>query len=157
MDADLVNKFIGSAQSVLSTEVGEPITVGRVSVQTEPYTSQEVTTLVGMTGTIQGVMMFGLSKDTAKQLVSRMIGQEIEQLDELAQSGIAELGNVIAGSAATSLASKGHNCNIAPPTVILGSGATISTISIPRLVIPLITACGLVEMQLAMRLNGMQR
>lgn len=154
MDADLVNRFVGSAQSVLQAESGEPITVGKVSVQTQSYTSQEVTTLVGVTGSIQGVMMFGLSTDTAKRLVSRMMGQDVEELDELAQSGIAELGNVIAGSAATNLASKGHSCNIAPPTIILGSGVTISTVSIPRLVIPLNTACGLVEMQLALKQNG---
>jgi chemotaxis protein CheX len=157
VDADLVNKFVGSAQGVLEAEVGEPITMGKLSVQTAPYTSQQITALVGVTGTIQGVMLFGLSEKTAMYLVSRMMGQEVEALDELAQSGIAEMGNVIAGAAMTSIAADGHICTISPPTLIMGSGATISTINIARLVIPLETACGLIEMQLALKQNGVHK
>ncbi|MDA8189382.1 MAG: chemotaxis protein CheX [Dehalococcoidales bacterium] len=157
MDADLVNRFIESAQGVLQTEIGGPVNMGKVSAQNTPYTTQRITTLIGVTGSIEGVMMFGLSEETAKLLVSRMIGQEIDNFDDLAQSGIAEMGNVIAGTAMTSLSAKGLTCNISPPTVIVGSGVTISTLNVARLVIPLITSCGLVEMQLALKANGRPR
>ncbi len=154
MDAALVNGFIGSAQRVLQSEVGEPINIGQVAVQTVPYTSQDVTTIIGVTGSVEGVLMFGLSESTAKQIVSHMMGQEVETFDELAQSGIAELGNVIAGTAVTELADNGHVCTIAPPTLIIGRGTTISTVDIKRLVIPLVTSCGMVEMQVALKFNG---
>ncbi len=154
MDADVVYGFISSAQSVLQAEVGSPVSVGQAGVQTERSTSQQVTALIGVTGSVKGVMMFGLSEQTAKQAVSRMIGQETTSMDELTQSGIAEMGNVIAGTAATALSEKGHYCTISPPILVFGSGVTISTVSIPRLVVPLETPCGLIEMQLAIKANG---
>lgn len=157
MDAELVNGFINSAHDVLQAEVGAPVKIGQVSVQKDGYTCQQVTAVIGVAGNIQGVMMFGLSEETAKQVVSRMMGQEIGSLDELAQSGIAEMGNVIAGAAATNLSATGHYCTISPPALIFGNGMTISTLSIPRLVIPLLTPCGLVEMQLALKVDVVPR
>ncbi|MDO8690648.1 MAG: chemotaxis protein CheX [Dehalococcoidia bacterium] len=154
MDADLVNSFVGSAQTVLQSEIGAPIQMGQLSVQKEAYTSQQITALIGVTGNLRGVMMFGLSEETAKRLVSQMMGQEIDKWDELAESGIAEMGNVIAGTAATTLASRGYVCTISPPTVITGAGTTISTLNIPRLVIPLVTPFGLVEVQLALKTDA---
>ncbi|MCL5025273.1 MAG: chemotaxis protein CheX [Chloroflexi bacterium] len=157
MEAGIVNRFIQSAQSVLQAEIGSPIGVGQVSVQIVPYTSQDVTVFVGIAGSIRGVVLLGMSEDAAKALVSRLMGQEVEALDELAQSGVAEMGNVIAGAAATSLYDDGHSCKITPPAVIIGNGTTISTLNVRRLVIPLSTPCGVVEMQLALTANNLQR
>ncbi len=155
MDADLVNSFVGSAQTVLQSEIGAPIQMGQLTVQKEAYTSQQITALIGVTGNLRGVMMFGLSEDTAKRLVSQMMGgQQIEKWDELAESGIAEMGNVIAGTAATTLADRGYMCTISPPAVITGAGTIISTLQIQRLVIPLITPFGLIEMQLALKTDA---
>ncbi len=127
MEAGLVNRFIQSAQEVLQAEVGGPAKMGRISVQSVPYTSQHITVLVGIAGTLRGVMLLGLSEDTAKRLVSNMMGEEVQELDEMAQSGVAEMGNVIAGSAITGLYDDGHVCKIATPTLIIGSGTTILT------------------------------
>ncbi len=154
MEATLVNRFIQSAQSVLQAEIGGPIKMGQVSVQSSHYTSQAVTVLVGIAGSIRGVMLLGLSEETAKALVSSLMGSRVEELDELTQSGIAEMGNVIAGAAVTSLSDDGHACKISPPTLIIGAGTTISTLNIRRLVVPLETPCGVMEMQLAMTLSG---
>ncbi len=156
MDAELVNVFVGSAQNVLQTEIGAPVKMGQVFIGKDPYTTQQITALIGVTGNLRGVMMFGLSEETAMQVVSRMMGQEMDKWDELAESAIAEIGNVIAGSSATTLESRGHICTISPPTVIRGAGTTISTLSIPRLVIPLVTPYGMVEIQLALKAGGAQ-
>lgn len=157
MDAGLVNRFIQSAQNVLQAETGEPVKIGQVSAQRVPYRSHDVTVLVGVAGSTRGVVLLGLSQDTAKALVSRLMGQDVEELDELAQSGVAEMGNVIAGAAVTSLCEDGHSCRVTPPILIMGSGTTISTLTIGRLVVPLSTSFGVIEMQLALTTDGSQR
>ena len=157
MDAEVVNKFVISAQGVLETEIGGPVKTGRLSVQTVPYTSQQITTLIGIAGSIQGVMLIGLSEETAKSLVSRMIGHRIAEFNELAQSGIAEMGNVIAGAALTDLSAQGYSCTLSPPNLIICSDTTICTVDIKRLVLPMITSYGPVEIQLALRLSGEAR
>jgi chemotaxis protein CheX len=80
-----------------------------------------------------------------------MMGEQLAEFDELAQSGIAELGNVISGQAATRLSQTGVNVQISVPTLILGRGATISTLDFQRLVVPLETAMGTMEIHLALR------
>ena len=150
MDADLAGRLVDCAQSVLQAETNEPVTIGRVSALGSPYTSQHITALIGVAGSLEGVMIFGFSQETARALVSHMVGQDIDDSDELIYSGVAELGNVIAGTALTDISSRGYFCTISPPTLIIGSGTIISTIKIPRLVFPLTTAQGVVEMQLAL-------
>lgn len=154
MKADLINRFIDAAVSVLQAETGEPVSIGPICAHKTPYISEQITVLIGLTGSVQGIVLFGFSDRAAGLLVSRMIGQEMEGSDELIHSGIAEVGNVIAGTAVTAISSNGHNCTITPPSVIIGGGSTVSTVSIPRLVIPLVTSCGALEMQLALKING---
>ncbi|MGE5620285.1 MAG: chemotaxis protein CheX [Sphingomonadaceae bacterium] len=156
MNSKVIERFVNSGRAVLSTELGAQIGVGQLSAQKDNYVTQDVTALVGVTGELRGMVIFGLSKETALALVSHMMGQEFRELDAVAESGIAELGNVVVGSAVTSLAEFGYKCGITPPAVVLGSNTVISTPNLHRLVFPLLTPSGTIEMQLALRENGVR-
>ena len=150
-----VGCFVKAAESVLSSELAVPVTSELLSVTADPYRSKGVTAIVGLTGQIQGMVIFGLEEATALKMVSSMMGCDFSDMDDVAQSGIAELGNVVTGSSVTNLAAQGFKCGITPPAVILGYDARISTISIPRSVVTLSTQFGPVEMHLALRENGL--
>jgi chemotaxis protein CheX len=60
-----------------------------------------------------------------------MMGQEFAEFDNLAQSGIAELGNVITGAATVKLSKEGFDAEISPPTLVQGEGIQISTLDFP--------------------------
>jgi len=79
------------------------------------------------------------------------LGQPVEELNELAQSGIGELGNVITGRASMLLAAEGFSATISVPTLIVGANVQISTLDFQRLVVPLITPYGTLEIHLALR------
>jgi chemotaxis protein CheX len=72
-------------------------------------------------------------------------------LDSLAQSGIAELGNVVSGRATIKFSQAGYQSNISTPTVISGKGIQISTLDFPRIVVPLKTELGDLTVHLALR------
>ncbi|MHB1159401.1 MAG: chemotaxis protein CheX [Chloroflexota bacterium] len=154
MNSKVIEKFVNSGRKVLSTELGAQVGVGQLSAQKDNYLTQDVTTLIGVTGDLRGMVIFGISRDTALALVSSMMGQKFTELDAVAESGIAELGNVVVGSSVTSLAELGYKCGITPPAVILGSATVISTPNMHRLVFPFTTPVGVIEMQLALRENG---
>jgi len=154
VNGKVIERFVNSGRQVLSTELGTPVGVGQLSAQKDNYTTQDVTALVGVTGDLRGMVIFGLSTGTALSLVSHMMGQQFHQMDAVAESGIAELGNVVVGSAVTALAELGYRCGITPPAVILGCDTVISTPNMHRLVFPLETPKGVIEMQLALRENG---
>jgi chemotaxis protein CheX len=79
------------------------------------------------------------------------MGLEFDDFDELAQSGIGELGNVITGRAGVLLADAGYPSNITPPALVLGRGTMITTLDLNRLVFPLETEAGCLEIQVVLK------
>jgi chemotaxis protein CheX len=154
MRAEFINPFLQAATEVLESELGSTPARGTVGLQRSAYTSNDVTAVVAVTGEIAGMVMFAMTADTARGMVSRMMGQDFPEFDALAQSGIAEIGNVITGRAAVLLSEAGFPSDLAPPMLLVGRGTMISTLDVQRLVIPLETELGKIEIQVALKLSG---
>ena len=155
---DFINPFVTSAAEVLRAEVGIEVKRGNLTLSSSATTSSDVSTLVNLVGDVEGLVLYSMPVEMCLSIVSRMVGQEFQEFDELAQSGIAELGNVISGQAATKLSNAGYEAQISVPTLITGRGVTISTINFQRLIVPLQTDVGSMEIHLALRekANGRQ-
>jgi chemotaxis protein CheX len=156
MRAEFINPFLQAATEVLESELGSRPQRGSIGLQRSAYTSDEVTAVLAVTGAVAGMVMFAMTEETARAIVSSIMGQEFPHFDALAQSGIAELGNVITGRAAGLLADAGFPSDIAPPMLIVGRNTMISTLDVQRLVIPMETEFGKVEVQVALKLTGAQ-
>jgi len=148
---EFVNPFIEAACEVLESELGGEAQRGEVRLQKSAITTDEVTALVGVTGTVIGLVLYSMSLATAVALASRMMGQEFQELDALAQSGIGELGNVITGRAGVLLSEAGYPSNITPPALVVGRGTMVTTLDLNRLVFTLQTEVGDLEVQLVLR------
>lgn len=151
MNVDFLNPFLEAAAHVLKAELGVEMNRGAISLAKGSLTSDEVTVLIAVIGQVQGVVFYGMSAQTGLAIVSRIMDQPFETLDPLAQSGIAELGNVISGRAAINLSQAGYQCTISPPTVVLGKGVRITTLDFGRIVVPLSTELGELVVHLAVR------
>jgi chemotaxis protein CheX len=153
MKAEFINPFLHAATEVLESELGDKPRRGNVGLQRSAYTSDDVTAVVAVTGDVAGMVMLAMTEETARAMVSRMMGQEFPEFDALAQSGIAEIGNVITGRAAVLLAEAGFPSDLAPPMLLVGRDTLISTLDVQRLVIPLETDLGKIEIQVALKLS----
>ena len=151
MKVEIINPFIQAAREVLETELGAEPERGDLHVQKSAFTTDEVTTVVGITGQVSGIVLYSMSLVTAIGLVSRMMGQEFTEFDALAQSGIGELGNVITGRAGVLLSDAGYQTNITPPALVIGQGTMITTLDLNRLVFPLQTDVGPLEVQVVLK------
>ncbi|MFQ5340784.1 MAG: chemotaxis protein CheX, partial [Anaerolineae bacterium] len=151
VNVKFLNPFVEAAFEVLEAETGTSAERGNLALQSSACTADDVTVLISMAGQVQGVVLYGMSEVTATAVVSQIMGQPFEVFDDLAQSGIAELGNVITGQASTRLAEAGFEAKISPPTLIMGKGTTVSTLDFQRLVVPLHTNLGEVQIHLALR------
>jgi chemotaxis protein CheX len=92
-----------------------------------------------------------MNNETAIKMASTMMGENFDSFGYLAQSGIAELGNMITGRASMKLSDAGFESTISTPSLIMGHGASISTLDFPRLVVPLNTSAGPFMIHLALR------
>lgn len=151
MRTEIFNAFIAAAHSVLISEANLQAKRGPLSLEREAYTSDDVSVLFSLVGDVWGIAIISLSFETAKNITACILGQEFEEFNELAQSGIGELGNVIVGQSSTRLAEYGYHTQISVPTLIVGRGARISTLDIDRVVIPLQTEMGTLQLNLALR------
>src|SRR2546423_6667770 len=154
MRAEVINPFLQAATEVLESELGTTPSRGSIGLQRSAYTSDEVTAVVAVTGDVAGMVMFAMTEETARAIVSQIMGQDFPTFDALAQSGIAEIGNVITGRAAVLLAEAGFPSDLAPPMLLVGRGTMVSTLDVQRLVIPLQTEVGQVEVQVALKENA---
>ncbi|NOH01749.1 MAG: chemotaxis protein CheX [Chloroflexi bacterium] len=151
MNANLLNPFLQAAVEVLNVEVDANVARGEIRLEKSSMTSDDITVLINLVGDIYGVVMYGMRLSTGLSMVSRIMGQEFTEMNPLAQSGIAELGNVISGRATIRFSEAGYQSNISTPTVLIGSGVQVSTLDFPRIVVPLNTRSGLFTVHLALR------
>ena len=151
MSVNFLNPFLNAAKSVLASEIGAQVNRGVVTLETTSLTPQDVTVLLSIVGDIRGVVLYSMDIGMALAMVSQMLGEKQEKFDDLAQSGIAELGNVITGMVTTYLAEAGYHCSISVPTLIIGRGTILSTLDLKRVVIPLSTEMGRMSIHIALR------
>jgi len=151
MKVEFINPFIQAATEVLETELGGETTRGELRLVKTAVTSDEVTALVGVTGSVRGLVLYSMNEATALGIVSRVMGQEFSEFDALAQSGIGELGNVITGRAGVLLSMAGYASNITPPALVIGKGTLVTTLDLNRLVLPLETEVGSLEIHVVLK------
>jgi chemotaxis protein CheX len=151
MRADVAQPFVLAARGVLEQELGGGVGRGQVRVERGDFEAGEVTAVVGVTGALSGAVLYRMSEATALAIVGQMMGQRFNELDALARSGVGELGNVITGRAGVLLERAGVRAEIAPPMLIVGRGGLLSSLDIPRLVVPLETGAGPIDLQIALK------
>lgn len=83
--------------------------------------SPGVVVVVGITGDLHGNVYFTMQENCANSIASAMMGgMEVSQFDEMVQSAVSELSNMLAATACTDLFEKGIRADISTPTLIHG-------------------------------------
>ncbi len=99
MKAEYLNPFLMASNSVLEMVLGSRPVQGTLAAQPTTGSSHECSVVCGVTGQVQGQVIYGMSYETADNIASAMLGQKIEEFDALASSALGELGNMISGNA----------------------------------------------------------
>ncbi|MBT2761837.1 chemotaxis protein CheX [Paenibacillus sp. ISL-20] len=137
MKAEVINPFLESARHVIEQVIQVSPSTGNLGVKEIGYLENHIWIQIGMTGQMNGDIVFGIQEQVALQMVSVMMGgYVITEMDEMGQSAISELGNMISGNASTILSNQGVSVDITPPKV-MKSDSTSSLIRKKALCIPL--------------------
>jgi len=128
----------GNAATALSQLLNEKVDMAVPSVNIIPFddifskTGVEavvIGVIVRVLGDIPGNILFTLDKETALKIISRLLGEEQEQITEIGSSALCEIGNIISSSFMNAIA-KLTNLVLLPsvPAVALDMmGAILST------------------------------
>ncbi|MCS6802926.1 MAG: chemotaxis protein CheX [Chloroflexota bacterium] len=151
MKVEYINPFVRAASEVLERELGCAFQQGAASLHRSAYTTHDVTLLVAVSGDVRGVVLYCFAEAAACAIAAALLGQELPEFDDLAQSGIAELGDLITTAAGAYLSDAGYHATLSAPTLLIGTGTMVSALDLPRLVVPLMSDVGSLEIHIALR------
>jgi chemotaxis protein CheX len=121
MDVKYINPFLGSVLHIVPQFGIADIKKSKISVKGKELTSPGVMIILGIIGDVKGNVIYGMGTETAKSIASAMMmGMPVPELDDLAQSAISELTNMLTATAATNFYNEGININISTPTLMYG-------------------------------------
>lgn len=121
MDVKYLNPFLNSFTSVLPLVGLNNIEKKGLSIKGRHIQSPGVVIIVGIMGDIKGNVIYATTVDNAKKIASTMMmGMPVDELNELAQSAISELTNMLTANAATEFSNEGISINISTPTLVYG-------------------------------------
>lgn len=124
MDARFVNPFIAATTNVVPQLGFKNVARGKVFTKEQTVDSLGVAVQVGISNQVTGNIIFNMSQESAKCLSSAMMmGAPVAVLDDMAQSAICELANMITSNAANQLTQAGIAVRLAPPSLNQGNGS----------------------------------
>ncbi len=135
----------GNAASAISSMLGHPVDIAVPKIRildfeqvAESLGGPEqllVALLLTLSGDVTGMMMFLLQKDFAHMILNTLLGTDFPEnaeIDEMSESAIREIGNIMAASYANAISSlTGMNINISVPNLSIDMAGSV--LSVPAI------------------------
>jgi len=137
MNVKYINPFIKVTQEVFSQFLGIDVKPGKPFLfsHTETKLHYDISGIIGLAGEVIGFVIISFPKNVALHSVSRLIGAETDNFDELVVDSIGELINIIAGNSKREM--EEFRIVISLPSIVRGANHQISWISgVPVICIP---------------------
>lgn len=119
IDHDLFRAIVQGTRAGLQMAniLPHPVGCSRISANRHP-----VTVIVGLTGHLSGNLALNFSEEAMLYIAGKILGEPQHQLTDDCADAIMEVGNIIAGSAKTSLEPTRYQISaISLPSLILGA------------------------------------
>lgn len=121
MKVEYINPFIESVFELFTTMLDSEIERGKIGVTTADANPRDIMALIGLSGPARGTVALSFPTDTALKMVGRILGAEVRIVDDTVSDGVAEIVNIVAGSAKAKLTQGGGApIDLSLPTVVKG-------------------------------------
>ena len=121
MNEKYINPFLQAFVNIMPQFGLTEISRRSVSLKGRTIKSPGVIVIIGLLGEVKGNVIYGMTEEDAKKVASAMMmGMPVNDLDELAQSAISELVNMLTANVATNFSLEGIQVDISTPTLIKG-------------------------------------
>ncbi len=151
MDAPFINTVIDAFSEILPQLGFADIQRGKIGMGTNSVESLGVTVIIGMTKDIRGSVAYNLSESTAMAIASTMMGgTPVVTFDELPQSAISELVNMVTANAAIRFEQMGLQVDISPPSLVVGNDFRARLLQEKFLVIEMLADGHLLQLNLGL-------
>ncbi len=122
--AEHINPFIKATIDSFKTMTKVSVSPGQIKLKDNANTTHDISGIIGLSGGARGAIALSFPKDCALDIVSKFIGEPVEDINEDVTDAIGELANIIAGYAKKDLVD--FKIQISLPSVITGEGHKVS-------------------------------
>lgn len=151
MDVKLVAPFVEGVANILPQFGFTQVRRGKLVLKEKLIVTKDVNVVIDLNMDLQGNVAYAMDEVTAKQLASRMmLGMPVDELNELAQSAVAELVNMVAARAVTMLEGIGKRVNISPPILVMGKNVIVRMSRVKTLAVEVVTEVGTIEVNIGL-------
>lgn len=121
MVVNYINPIIDSFKNIMPQLGFSDVRTKEVSIKGRLIESPGVVIIIGLMGDIKGNIIYSMVTQDAKKIASTMMmGMPVNDFDEMAQSAISELVNMLTANVATNFAKENITINISTPTLVHG-------------------------------------
>jgi chemotaxis protein CheX len=144
MKVELINPFLESIKHVLSTMASLEANADKPSIKNDNTARGDVSGVIGMTSPqAKGSLAITFTEPVLLEVCKRMLGEELNAVDETATDLVGEITNMVSGGAKRLLGEKGYMFEMAIPAIISGKGHAVHHKSMgPKILIPFSTEYG---------------
>ena len=122
MRAEHINPFIESVYELFNTMLQGKVERGPIGVSSGNTAPPDIMAIVGISGPTRGTLSIGFPAGTALSMVGRILGAPVALIDETVSDGVAEIANIVAGSAKAKLNTNADRpLDLSLPTVVYGN------------------------------------
>ena len=124
MKAEFINPFIAATCEVFRTMLSCEAKRGAPTLDRNALPGRAVSGLIGLSGSYQGMVVFGLGDETAIRVAEILLGDRPDSVNGDVVDAIGEVTNMIAGAAKAKL--EEYQLSVGLPTVICGQNQIVS-------------------------------
>jgi chemotaxis protein CheX len=126
LDVKYINPFIQAFFSVMPQLGFDDIKKDSISLKDDNLNNSGVIMTVGIVGEVKGNVVYCTDLEDSKKIASvMMMGMPVDEFDEMAQSAVSELANMLTANAATFFSEMGITVDISTPTLLYGNNVSI--------------------------------
>lgn len=121
MDVRYINPFVDAVNSVFTTMLSLQPTRKSLKVSPNEADEPQLTSIIGISGKVHGVVALRFPPATARSVAARMLGSEPDEASGEITDAVAEMVNMVAGNAKARF---DHDppLELGLPTVVEGRG-----------------------------------
>ncbi|MFZ3090397.1 MAG: chemotaxis protein CheX [Nitrospirota bacterium] len=153
MRYEYIEPLLISTMKVLDNVMQSEIRMGDVSLIRPEEINSDIAVIIKLEGDSTGGIIVNMGRETALNICNVMTGEKFKALTPLALDTISELTNMIAGNATSAINDLGFDFKILPPSSLTKEEMMTGAPWLEIFQVPLLTRCGEIKINIAMRTN----
>jgi len=151
LSVELIDPFIEQTILIFGSMLCWRIKQQKLTLKPKYSATHDVTGLVGLSGTISGIVALGLSREIACRMLSELLGKAVSDVNDEVSDVVGEITNTIVGRSTAQILT--HDIGISLPTVLVGESKAIGFARETKpMSIEFETPWGLIDLELGLNL-----